>query len=75
MWSKLGTSIDISLDNLTPYSKGQKSQPISNVPMNAMTQQSPIRQPIMTSPAIGSNFPRLTTPPMSPTGMNMYNRK
>ena len=63
MWSKLGTSVDINLDSLTPYSKGQKSQPINNLPMNALMSQqiSPIRQP-MISPTPN---PRLTTPPPS----------
>jgi hypothetical protein len=81
MWSKMGTSVDISLDNLTPYSKGQKSQPVNNLPLNAMMQpgaasfQSPaIRQPaMMMSPtAINTNLQRLASPPMSPTGANMF---
>jgi hypothetical protein len=77
MWSKLGTCVDINLDSLTPYSKGQKSQPGNNVPLNAMmSQTSPIRHP-MISPTSTNYNPRLTTPPppqISPiTGVNNQN--
>ena len=59
VWSKFG--VDISLDNLTPYSKGIKSQPINNVPMNQLMQQQQQQQQQANT--------RMITPPMSPSAL------
>jgi hypothetical protein len=35
MWDSLGSSVDINLDNLSPHSKGTKTNS-NNLPMNAL---------------------------------------
>ncbi len=66
MWDSLGTSVDINLDNLSPYSKGLKSAPANNIPMNALINQQSQKQPSVST----ANFTKFSSPPMSPTSMN-----
>ena len=66
MWDSLGTSVDINLDNLSPYSKGLKSAPANNIPMNALMNQQSQKQPSVSTSA---NL-KFSSPPMSPTSMN-----
>ncbi|CAF0943001.1 unnamed protein product [Brachionus calyciflorus] len=54
MWDKLGQSVDINLDNLTPYSKGLTNKTNQNIPMKDLMSQN------VQSPKV------LTSPPMSP---------
>lgn len=41
LWTKLGGSVDINLDNLLPHSKGQKTTQQNNIPLNAMVANKP----------------------------------
>ena len=71
----MGTSVDINLDNLSPYSKGIKT-PNPNIPMNVLKSNqtqfnSPIKPPLgATTPGMSintsSNLFNFGTPPMSP---------
>jgi hypothetical protein len=66
MWDSLGNSVDINLDNLSPYSKGLKSTPANNIPMNALMNQQSQKQPSVST----ANYIKFSSPPMSPTSMN-----
>jgi hypothetical protein len=68
MWDSLGTSVDISLDKLSPYSRGLKVT-TNNVPMNAMITQAQMQSGGSANQAtkpIGG----FASPPMSPVNSN-----
>ena len=71
MWDALGTSVDINLDNLSPYSKGAKTAN-PNIPMNVLkSSQTQFNSP--TKPATNTPF-GATTPGMSiNTSNNLFN--
>lgn len=66
MWDKLGQSVDINLDNLTPYSKGLNTKTNqNNIPMkDLMSQQSP---KVLTSPPMSPNSNPLSKPNVQQT--------
>ncbi len=77
MWQSLGTSVDINLDNLSPYSKGTKTSAGSNLPMNALMSNNPQSQSFNPSfnnskqPTISTGFTtKFASPPMSPSTPN-----
>lgn len=71
MWDKLGQSVDINLDNLTPYSKGASNKNNqNNIPMkDLMSNQSP---KVLTSPPMSPNSKPLG---MSTTNSTQVNQQ
>lgn len=65
MWDAFGQSLDINLDNLTPFSKGAKNNQNSNIPMNQMMSPTQASKPGASSGPVPAHF-NFSSPPTSP---------
>jgi hypothetical protein len=81
MWDSLGKSVDINLDNLSPYSKGAKNTPV-NLPMNHLinnnsnpsqkTSPPLVKQASLISPPISTGSFNFSSPQTSPKQQQQF---